>query len=109
MRSPASSPTPSCTPNTSYRQFLISELRKQWHARLRRLRIRLVLPDRRSMKKPISVVTKVIKHNPEFCRLVTIPLDVVAPWKLNGTTTVEGTINGADLGRRSLKRWDERN
>jgi hypothetical protein len=61
------------------------------------------------MKKPISVVTKVIKHNPEFCRLVTIPLDVVAPWKLTTTTTVEGTINGADLGRRSLKRWDERN
>jgi len=61
------------------------------------------------MKKQISVVTKVIKHNPEFCRLVTIPLEAVEPWKLSGTTTVEGTINGTDLGRRSLKRWDERN
>ena len=61
------------------------------------------------MKKQISVVTRVIKHNPEFCRLVTIPLEAVEPWKLSGTTTVEGTINGTDLGRRSLKRWDERN
>ena len=61
------------------------------------------------MKKQISVVTKVIKHNPEFCRLVTIPLEALEPWKLSGTTTVEGTINGTDLGRRSLKRWDERN
>ncbi|HEX3185478.1 MAG TPA: YdeI/OmpD-associated family protein [Pyrinomonadaceae bacterium] len=61
------------------------------------------------MKKQISVVTRVIKHNPEFCRLVTIPLEALEPWKLSGTTTVEGTINGTDLGRRSLKRWDERN
>ena len=61
------------------------------------------------MKKQISVVTKVIRHNPQFARLVTIPLEEIEPWKLSGTTTVEGTINGVDLGRRSLKRWDERN
>ena len=61
------------------------------------------------MKKQISVVTKVIRHNPQFSRLVTIPLDQIEPWKLDGTSTVEGTINGTELGRRSLKRWDERN
>jgi len=61
------------------------------------------------MKRQISVVTKVIRHNPQFSRLVTIPLEEIEPWKLSGTTTVEGTINGVDLGRRSLKRWDERN
>jgi hypothetical protein len=61
------------------------------------------------MKKQISVVTKVIRHNPQFSRLVTIPLEKIESWKLSGTTTVEGTINGAELGRRSLKRWDERN
>ena len=61
------------------------------------------------MKKQISVVTKVIRHNPQFSRLVTIPLDKIEPWKLDGTSTVEGTINGTELGRRSLKRWDERN
>ena len=33
---------------------------------------------------------------------------MIDPWKLTGTTTVEGTINDTDLGRRSLKRWDER-
>jgi hypothetical protein len=61
------------------------------------------------MKKQISVVTKVTRHNPQFSRLVTIPLDTIEPWKLKGTTTVEGTINGTELGRRSLKRWAERN
>lgn len=59
-------------------------------------------------RKEITVTSKVIRHNPQFSRLVTIPLDKIAPWKLTGTTTVEGMINDTDLGRRSLKRWDER-
>jgi hypothetical protein len=49
-----------------------------------------------------------IRHHPQFSRLVTIPLDEIAMWKLNGTTVVEGTINDTELGRRSLKRWDDR-
>ncbi|PYS70161.1 MAG: hypothetical protein DMF69_14490 [Acidobacteria bacterium] len=57
---------------------------------------------------PIDVTSTVIRHNPQFSRLVTIPLDKVAPWKLDQTTVVDGTINGIDLGRRSMKRWDER-
>ena len=58
--------------------------------------------------KEIVVQTKVIRHHPQFSRLVTIPLEKIAPWKLTETTTVEGKINDTDLGRRSLKRWDER-
>lgn len=58
--------------------------------------------------KEIVVTSKVIRHQPQLSRLVTIPLSKIAPWKLNGTTTVEGTINDTELGRRSLKRWDER-
>jgi len=58
--------------------------------------------------KEIAVTTTVTRHNPQFSRLVTIPLAKVAPWKLTGTTVVEGEINGTPLGRRSLKRWDER-
>ena len=60
------------------------------------------------MPKQIKLTSTVIRHHPQFSRLVTIPLDVVAPWKLENTTVVEGTINGIDLGRRSLKRWDDR-
>ena len=61
------------------------------------------------MPKQIKLASTVIRHHPQFSRLVTIPLDVVAPWKLENTTVIEGTINGVDLGRRSLKRWDDRN
>jgi len=58
--------------------------------------------------KQIEVVSTVIRHNPQFAPLVTIPIDGIAPWKLLETTVVEGTINGIDFGRRSLKRWDDR-
>jgi len=61
------------------------------------------------MPREIRLTSTVIRHNPQFSRLVTIPLDKVAPWKLNETTVVEGRINGFELGRRSLKRWDDRN
>jgi len=61
------------------------------------------------MPREIRLTSTVIRHNPQFSRLVTIPLDKVAPWKLNETTIVEGSINEVELGRRSLKRWDHRN
>jgi hypothetical protein len=42
-------------------------------------------------------------------RFVCIPISQVDPWRLQGTTTVEVTMNGVNIGRRSLKRWDDRN
>ena len=31
----------------------------------------------------------------------------LARWKLEGTTIVEGALNGTPFGRRSLKHWDD--
>jgi len=59
--------------------------------------------------KQITIISTVSRHHPQFSRLVTISLDVVAPWKLSDTTVIEGTINDTELGRRSMKRWDDRN
>src|SRR6476661_1694249 len=61
------------------------------------------------MPKQIKLASTVIRHHPQFSRLVTIPLGRHCPWKIEHTTVIEGTINGIDLGRRSLKRWDDRN
>ena len=58
--------------------------------------------------KEISVITKVMRHQSQFMRVVTIPRDVIAPWKLTDTTIVEGEINNVEFGRRSLKAWDDR-
>lgn len=60
-------------------------------------------------QKEIKITTTVIRHHPQFSRLATIPVEKISPWKLSATTVVEGTINGVDLGRRSMKRWEERN
>lgn len=55
-------------------------------------------------------VTSTIEHKHEgLPRFVCVPMAKVVPWKLQGTTTVEVTMNGVDIGRRSLKRWDDRN
>jgi len=52
----------------------------------------------------------IIEHKHEgLPRFVCIPMARVDPWKLQGTTTVELTINGVNVGRRSLKRWEDRN
>lgn len=59
-------------------------------------------------QKRITVTSTVARHHPQFSRLVTIPLAAVAPWKLSETTVIEGTINETDFGRRSMKRWDDR-
>ena len=48
------------------------------------------------------------RHHPALPRLVTIPLAAVARWGLSATTTIEGSINNTPLGRRSIKRWDDR-
>jgi len=61
-----------------------------------------------SKPKQITITSTVTRHHPQFARLVTIPLEAVAPWKLSDTTVIEGTINDTELGRRSLKRWDDR-
>jgi hypothetical protein len=54
-------------------------------------------------------VTSTIEHKQEgLPRFVCVPKSKVDPWKLQDTTTVEVMINGVNIGRRSLKRWDDR-
>lgn len=55
----------------------------------------------------VTVEALVQRHHAETPRYVVVPTDVVARWRLDATTVVEGTLDGTSLGRRSLKRWDE--
>ena len=54
----------------------------------------------------ITLRTRVERHHPDLPRYVVVPDSAVEPWKLGGTTVVEGAAGGVELGRRSLKRWD---
>jgi hypothetical protein len=59
--------------------------------------------------KALTVTTTIERKHEGRPRFLCIPMSRVDPWKLPGTTTVEGNLNGVDIGRRSLKRWDDRN
>jgi len=63
-------------------------------------------PERSSMATLKFEVLIERKHadTPAF---VVVPAAKLARWKLAGTTTVEGTLDGLALGRRSLLRWDD--
>jgi Domain of unknown function (DUF1905) len=58
--------------------------------------------------KPLKVTSTIEHKHAGLPRFVCVPMSKVDPWKLEGTITVEVTINGVDVGRRSLKRWDDR-
>lgn len=57
----------------------------------------------------IVVTTSVVERKyPQLPRFVCIPRAKLAQWKLTSTVTIEGSINGYELGRRSLKLWADR-
>lgn len=49
------------------------------------------------------------RKRPGLPRFVVAPSATLAPWNLTETTVVEVVLDGMGVGRRSLKRWDERN
>ena len=56
-----------------------------------------------------SVKLRVVleRKQPDLAAFVVVPAAAVRSWKLTATTTVEGTLDGIPLGRRSLHRWDD--
>lgn len=55
-------------------------------------------------------VTAIVEHkHAGLPRFVCIPMAKADSLKLTGTTTIELTVNRVATGRRSLKRWDDRN
>jgi hypothetical protein len=58
-----------------------------------------------SAKRSIALLAKLQRKGPELPVFVVMPGKAVAPWKLAGTTVLEGTAQGQDCGRRTLKAW----
>ena len=59
--------------------------------------------------KPLNVISTIEHKHEGLPRFVCIPSKEISNWNLPATTTVELSINGVKVGRRSLKRWDDRN
>ena len=53
----------------------------------------------------LRTTSQVRRKEPRLPRFVTVPDSVVSAWGLDGTTVVTVSIDGVDIGRRSLKRW----
>lgn len=58
------------------------------------------------MDDAIELTVTVARKAESLPRFVVLPAQVLAPWRLEGTTVVTGTLGGVSLGRRSLKRYD---
>ena len=48
------------------------------------------------------------RKHPSLPRFLVVPGDAVASWGLEQTTVVEVELDGTPIGRRSLKRWPDR-
>ena len=55
----------------------------------------------------VTIEALVERKQAKLPAFLVLPAARLAKWKLAGTTTIEGTLDGVPLGRRSLKRWDE--
>jgi hypothetical protein len=58
--------------------------------------------------KTLSLTSTIEHKHQGLPRFVCVPMSDVNPWRLENTTTVEVSMNGVDIGRHSLKRWDDR-
>jgi hypothetical protein len=55
----------------------------------------------------LKLVVRIERKHADMPAFVVVPAAKLASWKLAVTTTVEGTLDGVSIGRRSLKRWDD--
>ena len=55
---------------------------------------------------PVTLEVLIERKHPDMAAFVVVPASAVAAWSLSATTTVEGTLDGIPLGRRSLHQWD---
>ncbi|HEY6814179.1 MAG TPA: YdeI/OmpD-associated family protein [Croceibacterium sp.] len=57
------------------------------------------------MSATLRFRTALQRKHPDLPVFIRIPGAVVAPWRLGEWRTVEGTLDGHDFGRRTIKDW----
>lgn len=57
--------------------------------------------------EPVTHKARSERKHAKLPRYVVIPAHIPQAWELTGTTTVVGTLNGLDMGRRGLKNWGD--
>jgi hypothetical protein len=57
--------------------------------------------------KSVTYKAVIERKHPQLPRYVVTPARIPEAWNLTATTTITGTLNGVDLGRRGLKSWGD--
>jgi hypothetical protein len=58
-----------------------------------------------SAKAKVRLTTSLQRKDPGLPVFAVIPGKLVASWRLDGTTVIEGAVNGQIFGRRTIKAW----
>ena len=64
------------------------------------------LADHQAVTQTLRFRTELQRKDPGLPVFIRIPGDVVAPWQLSEWRSVEGSLNGHDFGRRTIKDWE---
>jgi len=57
--------------------------------------------------EPVDLTVTIERKHRRLPRYIVVPVETLARWNPTQTLTIEGTMNGHSLGRRSLKKWDD--
>lgn len=66
------------------------------------------MPTRKSnpQESSLGLMAKLQRKDSKLPRFIVVPSMLVSDWGVENNVTIIGELNGVDLGRRSLKRWD---
>lgn len=65
------------------------------------------MPKHNPEESALALLVTIERKDPKLPRFVVIPAGPVEKWGIRETTVVEGIFKGLEMGRRTLKRWDE--
>jgi hypothetical protein len=63
------------------------------------------IADYQEVSRTLRFRTELRRKHPDLPVFIRIPGALVAPWRLTHWVTVEGSLNGHEVGRRTLKDW----
>ncbi len=65
------------------------------------------MPKKKTPKTSLALMAKIQRKDPKLPRFIVVPSMLVSDWGVTENVTVIGDLNSVDMGRRSLKYWDE--
>ena len=64
------------------------------------------MAKRKAEDSSIGLMAKIQRKDSKLPRFIVVPSMLVEGWAIQENVTIQGQLNGVELGQRSLKRWD---